>query len=182
MSAKPRIATVSLAGCFGCHMSLLDLDERILQLAEIVDFDRSPINDLKRFTGRCAIGLVEGGCCNEENVHVLEDFRRHCDVLVSLGDCAINGGIPAMRNHVPLRECLEEAYLKSPGVYNPGGIIPNDPEIPLLLHRVYPCHEVVKIDHFIPGCPPPADAIWSALVALLEGRPVEIAYAGLKYD
>lgn len=94
MSAKPRIATVSLAGCFGCHMSLLDLDERILQLAELVEFDRSPINDLKRFTGRCAIGLVEGGCCNEENVHVLEDFRRHCDVLVSLGDCAINGGFP----------------------------------------------------------------------------------------
>jgi ferredoxin len=75
---------------------------------------------LQGVQGRCAVGLVEGGCCNEENVHVLEDFRKHCDVLVSLGDCAINGGIPAMRNHVPLRECLEEAYLKSPGVYNPG--------------------------------------------------------------
>ena len=130
---KPRIATVSLAGCFGCHMSILDIDERILQLAELVEFDRSPINDYKEFTGRCAVGIVEGGCCNEENVRVLEDFRKHCDVLVSLGDCAINGGIPAMRNHMPLRECLEEAYLESPGVYNPGGIIPNDPEIPLLL-------------------------------------------------
>lgn len=182
MSAKPRIATVSLAGCFGCHMSLLDIDERILQLADVVEFDRSPINDLKAFTGRCAVGLVEGGCCNEENVHVLEQFRKHCDVLVSLGDCAINGGIPALRNHVPLRECLEEAYLRAPGVYNPGNVIPNDPEIPLLLHRVYPCHEVVKIDHFVPGCPPSADAIWDVLVALLNGRPVELAYASLKYD
>ena len=182
MSAKPRIATVSLAGCFGCHMSLLDIDERILALAELVDFDRSPINDYKAFQGRCDIGLIEGGCCNEDNVHVLEDFRKHCDVLVSLGDCAINGGIPALRNHVPLRECLEEAYLRSPGVYNPGGVIPNAPEIPLLLHRVYACHEVVKIDLVIPGCPPSADAIFTALLALVKHEPMVLAYADLKYD
>jgi NAD-reducing hydrogenase small subunit len=181
-AAKPRIATASLAGCFGCHMSILDIDERILELAEVVEFDRSPINDLKTFTGRCALGIIEGGCCNEENVHVLEEFRRNCDVLVGLGDCAINGGIPAMRNHVPLRECLEVAYLDGPGIHNPGGVIPNDPEIPLLLHRVYPCHEVVKIDYFIPGCPPPADAIWDALTALLAGRSPELPYQVLKYD
>ena len=179
---KPRIATTSLAGCFGCHMSLLDIDERILKLAELVEFDRSPINDYKSFTGRCAVGIIEGGCCNEENVHVLEDFRKHCDVLVALGDCALNGGIPAMRNHVPLRECLEVAYLQSPGVWNPSGIIPNDPEIPLLLNRVYSCHEVVKIDYFLPGCPPSADAIWDTLVALLTGQPVTLAYDRLKYD
>jgi NAD-reducing hydrogenase small subunit len=182
MPAKARIATVSLAGCFGCHMSVLDIDERILQLAELVEFDRSPINDFKEFTGRCAVGIVEGGCCNEENVHVLESFRKHCDALISLGDCAINGGVPALRNNIPLRECLEEAYLKSPGVYNPAGMIPNDPEIPLLLNRVYPCHEVVKIDYYIPGCPPPADAIWATLLALLQGQPVAPAYETLKYD
>ena len=182
MGAKPRIATVSLAGCFGCHMSVLDIDERILQLAELVEFDRSPINDFKEFQDRCAVGIVEGGCCNEENVEVLEQFRKHCDVLVSLGDCAINGGIPAMRNNIPLRECLEQAYLKCPGVYNPLNIIPNDKEIPLLLNRVYPCHEVVKIDLFIPGCPPSADAIWAHLTALLSGKPVEPDYKNLKYD
>jgi NAD-reducing hydrogenase small subunit len=181
-AVKPRIATVSLAGCFGCHMSLLDIDERILQLAEVVEFDRSPINDYKEFQGRCAVGLIEGGCCNEENVHVLEDFRRHCDALVAFGDCAINGGIPALRNHVPLEECLATAYLDSPGIWNPGGILPKDPEIPLLLRRVFPCHEVVKIDYFLPGCPPPADAIWEALVALLEGRAPDLPYQDLKYD
>jgi NAD-reducing hydrogenase small subunit len=182
MTAKPRIATVSLAGCFGCHMSILDIDERILQLAELVEFDRSPINDYKEFTGRCAVGIVEGGCCNEENVHVLEDFRKHCDILISLGDCAINGGVPALRNNIPLRECLEEAYLRSPGVYNPGAILPNDPEIPLLLNRVYPCQEVVRMDYVIPGCPPPADAIWEVLTSLLNGKTVQIAYDRLKYD
>ena len=181
-AVKPRVATTSLCGCFGCHMSLLDIDERILKLAELVEFDRSPINDYKEFSGRCAVGIVEGGCCNEENVHVLEDFRKHCDVLVSLGDCAINGGIPAMRNNLPVCECLEEAYLKSPGLWNPGAIIPNDPELPLLLNRVYPCHEVVKIDYFIPGCPPSADAIWDTVVALLTGQPVTLAYDRLKYD
>jgi len=113
---------------------------------------------------------------------VLEDFRKHCDVLISLGDCSINGGIPAMRNHIPLSECLDQAYLGSPGIWNPGGIIPNDPEIPLLLNRVYPCHEVVKIDYFIPGCPPPADAIWDTVVALLTRQPVALAYERLKYD
>ena len=82
MTAKPKIATISLAGCFGCHMSLLDIDERILKLIELVDFDKSPINDIKEFTGRCAVGIIEGGCCNEENVHVLQKFRaalRHVD-------------------------------------------------------------------------------------------------------
>lgn len=180
--AKPRVATVSLAGCFGCHMSLLDIDERILKLVERVDFDRSPIDDIKHISKRCAIGLIEGGCCNEENVHVLYEFRQNCDVLVSVGDCATMGGIPAMRNNIPLQECIDEAYRKGVTVYNPGQITPQDPEIPLLLDKVYPCHEVVKIDYFLPGCPPSADAIWAALNALLSGQPIELPYELLKYD
>lgn len=180
--AKPRIATASLAGCFGCHMSLLDIDERILTLAELVEFDRSPIDDLKEFSGRCAVGLIEGGCCNAENVRVLRDFRAHCDVLVSVGDCATMGGIPAMRNTVPLKECIAEAYLDGPTVYNPGGRLPNDPDIPLLLDKVYPCHEVVRMDYHLPGCPPSADTLWQAIQALLTGEVLELPYELLKYD
>ena len=180
--SKPRVATASLAGCFGCHMSVLDIDDRILKLIELVDFDKSPIDDIKEFSGRCAVGIIEGGCANEENVRVLRDFRAHCDVLISLGDCATMGGLPAMRNNIPLRECLEEAYLKGPSVHNPSGRIPSDAEIPLLLNRVVPCHEVVKIDYHLPGCPPSADTIWEALVALLTGKPVELGYSLVKYD
>ncbi len=180
--AKPKIATTSLAGCFGCHMSILDIDDRILQLIDLVDFDKSPIDDLKHFTGRCAIGLIEGGCCNQENVKVLQEFRKQCDVLVSLGDCAVMGGIPAMRNGIPLQECLDEAYRNGPTVHNPSGKIPNDPELPLLLDRVYPASEVVKIDYHLPGCPPPADAIWEALVALLGNKPIALPYELLNYD
>ena len=180
--AKPKVATTSLAGCFGCHMSILDIDDRILKLIELVEIDKSPINDIKEVTGRCAIGLIEGGCANEDNVRVLQEFRKHCDVLVSVGDCATMGGIPALRNTVPLRECLQEAYLNGPSVHNPGGTIPNDPELPLCLDKVYPCHEVVKIDYHLPGCPPSADTIWEALVALLSDKPVELPYELLKYD
>jgi NAD-reducing hydrogenase small subunit len=180
--SKPKVATTSLAGCFGCHMSLLDIDERILKLIELVDFDKSPIDDIKEFTGRCAIGLIEGGCANEDNVRVLQEFRRHCDILVAVGDCAIMGDIPAMRNNIPLKECLEEAYLNSPGTHNPEKIIPNDKELPLCLDRVYPCSEVVKIDYSLPGCPPNADMLWQALVALLTDKPVEFPYELIKYD
>ncbi|HRX84010.1 MAG TPA: NADP oxidoreductase [Phycisphaerae bacterium] len=180
--AKPKVATTSLAGCFGCHMSLLDIDDRILQLVDLVDFDKSPIDDKKHFDGPVDIGLIEGGCCNEENVRVLQDFRTHCTTLISVGDCATMGGIPAMRNGIPLAECYAEAYLNGPSVHNPSGEIPNDPELPLLLDKVYPCHEVVKVDYHIPGCPPPADALWQALVALLTGKPLALPYELIKYD
>jgi len=180
--AKPKVATASLAGCFGCHMSMLDIDDRILKLIELVDFDKSPVNDIKEFTGRCRIGLIEGGCCNEENVRVLREFRKHCDILVALGDCATMGGIPAMRNGIPLKECFQGAYLSGPTVYNPSRTVPNDPELPLILDRVYPCQEVVKIDCFLPGCPPPADTIWQALVALLTDKPLALPYELIKYD
>ena len=179
---KPRIATTSLAGCFGCHMSLLDIDERILQLVELVDFDKSPIDDFKAITQQCAVGLIEGGCCNEENVEVLRDFRKNCDLLVSIGDCATMGGIPALRNMVPLEECLAEAYLNGPTVYNPSGLLPDDDEVPMILNKVFPAHEVVKIDYYLPGCPPPADTLFAALVALLSDQPVELPYELIKYD
>jgi NAD-reducing hydrogenase small subunit len=179
---KPKVATTSLAGCFGCHMSVLDIDERILKLVELVQFDKSPVNDIKNFTGRCLVGLIEGGCANEENVRVLQSFRKNCDILISLGDCAIMGGIPAMRNTIPLQECLDEAYLNGPTVHNPSGRIPNDPEIPLLLDRVYTADEVVKIDYHLPGCPPTADTIWQALVALLSGKSLDLPYELIKYD
>jgi len=180
--SKPKVATTSLAGCFGCHMSLLDIDERILQLIDLVDFDKSPIDDIKEFTGQCAVGLIEGGCCNDENVHVLRNFRRHCDVLIAVGECAVMGGLPALRNTLPLKECLDEAYLNGPTVYNPGNVIPNDKELPLLLDKVYPIQSVVKVDYYLPGCPPSADTLWQALTALLNNKPLELPYELLKYD
>ena len=176
---KPKVATAAFCSCFGCHMSILDIDGRILTLAKLVDFDKSPIDDIKEL-GECAVGIVEGGIANTENLELLREFRRKCKYLVALGDCSIMGGVPAMRNTVPLRECFEEAYINCVSV--DGGIIPNDPELPTLLDRVYPVQAVVKIDFFIPGCPPPADTIWKALIALLTGKELDLPYELVKYD
>jgi NAD-reducing hydrogenase small subunit len=179
MANKIRVATTSLAGCFGCHMSFLDIDERMVQLAELVEFNRSPITDIKHCSP-CDIGLIEGGVCNAENVHVLREFRNNCKILVAVGACSINGGLPAMRNSVPLEACLREAYLDGIGVENP--MIPNDPELPLLLNKVHPIHEVVKIDYSLPGCPPSADVFWKFLTDLIAGREPGLDYDLVHYD
>ena len=179
MKTKIRIATTSLAGCFGCHMSLLDLDERLIPLAELIEFDRSPLTDIEHCTN-CDIGLIEGGVCNSENVHVLREFRKNCKILVAVGACAITGGLPAMRNFIPLEECLTEAYIDGIGVEN--AQIPNDPELPLLLDKVRPLHEVVKIDYFLPGCPPSADVFWAFLNDLIAGREPNLPYECVHYD
>jgi NAD-reducing hydrogenase small subunit len=179
MPEKLKVATASLAGCFGCHMSFLDIDERILDLVQLVDFDRTPITDIKKI-GPCDIGIIEGGVANAENVEVLREFRDHCKILVALGACAITGGIPAMRNQFTVEECLRESYVEGMGVENPG--VPNDPEIPLLLNKVHPIHEVVKVDYFLPGCPPSADAIWTFLTELVQGKPIAFPYNQIHYD
>jgi NAD-reducing hydrogenase small subunit len=179
VTARPVIATTSLAGCFGCHMSLLDMDELLAEIATQVRFDRSPLTDIK-ILGDCDVGLIEGGVCNAENVETLREFRARCRVLVAVGACAINGGIPALRNNIPLAECLGEAYLDGIGVDNPQ--IPSDPELPLLLSQVHPLHEIVPVDYFLPGCPPSAEAFWGLLTALLEGRAVRVGYPELRYD
>ena len=177
--AKVIISTASLAGCFGCHMSFLDIDERLFELIPQVQFDRSPLTDLKQ-CGPCDIGLIEGGVCNAENVEVLRAFRRQCKLLVAVGACAINGGLPAQRNHLSLAAILHETYHASPGLA--GGGVPSDPELPLPLDRVHPLHEVVKIDFFLPGCPPSAEVIWHFLSDLLAGREPLIESRELRYD
>lgn len=182
ITEKKIIATVSLAGCFGCHMSMLDIDTELLDVIELVSFDKSPLTDFKQFTTRCHIGLVEGGCCNSENVETLRKFREHCDILVALGECSVWGGLPSMRNSIPLSECLEEAYLNSVTNEPGGNIIPYHEDLPKILDRVYACNEIVKIDYYIPGCPPSANHIWKAVKNLLWGEEYSILYSEFKYD
>lgn len=181
MSERPlTVATVSLAGCFGCHMSLLDIDERLLQLAGRVRFERSPLTDIKQLVD-CDLGLVEGGVCNAENVHLLREFRARCRVLVAVGACALTGGLPAQRNHLPLERVMRDVYRQRPGLAADSQV-PSDPELPLPLARVHPIHEVVHVDLRLPGCPPDAEAFWALLTALLQGRPPDLPTALIRYD
>jgi len=179
---KKIIATVSLAGCFGCHMSMLDIDTELLDLIELISFDKSPLTDIKSFTNRCHLGIVEGGCCNSENVETLRKFRENCDILVALGECSVWGGLPTMRNSIPLSECLEEAYLNAVTNEPGNNIIPYHEDLPKILDRVYAPNEIVKIDYYIPGCPPDANHIWKAVKNLLWGEEYSILYSEFKYD
>ncbi len=177
---KLRLATVSLAGCFGCHMSFLDIDERLLELVEHIEFDRSPLTDIKH-VGHCDLGLIEGGLCNAENVEVLRPEVAQCKTLVAVGACAITGGLPAQRNAMSLPHILGEVYQQRDGLKT-GSAIPNDPELPLLLRHVRPLHEVVQIDYFLPGCPPSADSFWVFLTDLIAGRTPRLAAGPIRYD
>lgn len=176
MSRKLRMATCSLAGCFGCHMSLLDMDEALADLIEHIEFDRSPFTDVKHVDENGVdIGLVEGGLCNRENVEVLREFRQRCKVLVAVGACAMYGGVPALRNGILVSELIHEAYLGA-DLLNPQ--VPQDPELPPLLNKVLPVHEVVAVDYTLAGCPPPAAAFRELIEATLAQRtphlPIEL--------
>lgn len=179
---KKTIATVSLAGCFGCHMSMLDIDTDLLDVVELVSFNKSPLTDIKTFTQRCHLGLVEGGCCNDENVETLKKFREMCDILVVMGECAVWGGLPAMRNTIPLGECLEEAYLNSVTSEPGENTVPYHEDLPKILDRVYGCNEIVKVDYTIPGCPPSPNHIWKVVKSLLWGEDYSLLYSEFKYD
>jgi len=163
-------------------MSFLDIDERILDLAQKVEFTASPITDIKR-PPEVDIALIEGAVANEENIEVLKLFRERAKFLIALGDCAVFGNLPAMRNMFTLQECLEEAFLDTESTVN--GKIPTGPDLPKLLPKVLPITEIVKVDYCVPGCPPDAEAIWFVLTELLEGRvpaPTDIPYELFKYD
>lgn len=173
---KKRIASVWLCGCSGCHMSFLDLDEKLIDLASLADVVASPITDVKEIP-LCDIGLVEGSVANEENLHVLQTLRERATILVSLGDCAGFGCIPMLRNQFEPQEVLERGYVEVESTAL--GAVP-DEDLPRLLPKVQPIHEYVKVDAWIPGCPPSAEAIWKAVAGLL-GESVPVAVP-LSYD
>lgn len=163
---KLRMATVWLDGCSGCHMSFLDIDERILLVAEKADLVYSPLVDMKEFPENVDITLVEGAVSSEEDLEKIRHIRGRTRILVSLGDCAVTSNVPGMRNPFGVKAILHRAYHENVTVQ------PQTPDqvVPPLLPKSRPVHEFVPVDVFVPGCPPHADAIFFALTELLEGR------------
>jgi NAD-reducing hydrogenase small subunit len=168
---KKRLATVWLDGCSGCHMSFLDLDERLIELAEKVDLVYSPLVDIKEFPADVDIALIEGAVSSEEDLHKIQMIRKKTRTLVSLGDCSVTANVPGMRNPFGTKAVYDRAYTENVTL-NPG--TPTQ-VIPPLLPYARPVHEVVNVDVFIPGCPPSADTIYYALSELLEGRQPELS-------
>jgi NAD-reducing hydrogenase small subunit len=167
--AKPKMSSDWMAGCAGCHMSLLDIDERIITLAELADIRSTPITDLKEPDEKGVdVGILEGGINNTANEEVAHRMRKRSKILVALGDCAVFGGVPALRNFCGIQEALKRAYVEAESV-DESGKIPSDPELAKMT-KVRALHEVVPVDVFVPGCPPDPDVIYYVLSELAQGR------------
>jgi len=169
--SKKRLATVWLDGCSGCHMSFLDIDERLLTLAESADLVYSPLVDVKEFPEGVDVSLVEGAVSSEEDLRKIKMVRDRTNTLVSLGDCAVTANVPGMRNPFTTKEVYARAYLEN-ATLDPG--IPVQ-DLPRLLSQARPIHEIVPVDVFVPGCPPSADTIFYVVNELLAGRRPEVS-------
>ncbi len=169
--SKPTLATVWLDGCSGCHMSFLDMDERLVTLSEQCDLIYSPLVDFKEFPAQVDIALVEGSVSTDEDEHKIKYIRSRARILVALGDCAVTGNVPSMRNSIPVLELLTSVYKQESTLQQQ---IPTE-HLPVLLQRVRPIQEVVPVDVSVPGCPPSADTIYVVVSELLAGRTPDVA-------
>jgi len=179
---KVRLATVWFGGCSGCHMSFLDLDEFLIEILDKVEVVYSPVVDMKEYPENVDVCLIEGAICNEDNLELLHKIRQRTKVLVSFGDCAVTANVPAMRNQLGLgntESVLQHAYITNaqdnPGAPKEDGIVP------VLLERVMPVHEVVPVEYFLPGCPPPAARIKMLLSQMLSGVEPKLEGVNLKF-
>ena len=163
---QARLATVWLDGCSGCHMSVLDIDEAIIAIAKRIEVVYGPLVDAQEFPKAVDVVLIEGAISSQEDLEKVRLIRQRSKLVVALGDCAVTGNVPAMRNQIIPRKLLERIYIE--GVQETPGI-PNE-GVPALLRHAIPVHEVVKVDLHVPGCPPPAAAIAFVLGELLDGR------------
>jgi NAD-reducing hydrogenase small subunit len=172
MTDKVTVATVWLDGCSGCHMSFLDMDERLIELASKIQVVYSPLVDLKDYPDMVDVALVEGAISSNEDEHKIRKIRAHSKILIALGDCAVAANIPSMRNPFSVQDIMSRAYTEDLLVtLKPQ--IPTE-QVPALLPYVRPIHEVVKVDVFVQGCPPSADTIYTVITELLAGRQPDV--------
>lgn len=174
-ATKLRLATAWLGGCSGCHMSFLDLGERLVEIAAAVELVYGPLVDAKEFPQRVDVALIEGAVATVENLELLQQIRVRSRIVVSLGDCAVTGNVTSLRNFFTVDDLLTAVYHAGPGSAPHGAAALR--ELPALLPRVLPLHQVVAVDAFLPGCPPDPERIWTAMSALLRGEPVQLSAA-----
>ncbi len=171
--SKPRVATVWLDGCSGCHMSLVDLDERLLDIFERADLVYGPLVDVKEFPEDVDVCLVEGAVSSEDDLERIHVVRERTKTLIAFGDCAVTSNVPGMRNPIGVQPLLDRAYLENATL----NLMVPDLVVPKLLPTSQPVNRFVPVDIFLPGCPPHADLIYTLLDDLLSGRTPEVAGA-----
>lgn len=180
--AKIKVATDWLDACAGCHMSLLDIDEKIVELLKYVEFSSSPITDLKHPPeSGVDVGILTGAISNTHQVEAAKLMRERCKILIAMGDCGVFGGVCTMRNFFDKEDVLRRGYIETEST-DANGKVPRSDELGKLLDRVMGINEVVKVDVHLPGCPPPANAIWFVLTELLAGRIPVLTGEHLTYE
>ena len=170
---KVKVATVWLDGCSGCHMSFLDMDAAIISLGRKIDIVYGPLVDAQEFPEDVDVTLIEGAVSSQDDLNKVRKIRQRTQVLVSLGDCAVTGNVPAMRNNIPVSKLLQRVYVDGA---DESRLVPCD-GVPALLKQARPVREFVNVDHYLPGCPPSAKIILSLITNLLEGRKQETGQA-----
>lgn len=163
---KVKVATVWLDGCSGCHMSLLDMDAAIISLSRKIDLVYGPLVDAQEFPEDVDVTLVEGAVSSQEDLNRLQKIRQRTNILISMGDCAVTGNVPAMRNSIPVQQLLQRVYIH--GADEKKGV-PGD-HVPALLKQARPLREFVKVDICLPGCPPASKNIVGVITDLLDGK------------
>jgi len=179
---KITVASDWLDGCSGCHMSFLDMDEKLIELIKLgVELTATPITDLKEPSEEGVdIGILEGAVNTDHQVEVAKKMRERCKILIAIGDCAVFGGIVTMRNYFPIENLLKRGYVETESTVD--GKVPNSPEIGKHIHLAKSVNEIVKVDFYIPGCPPRSEAIYYTLKELIEGRRPILIGELLRYD
>jgi F420-non-reducing hydrogenase small subunit len=177
---KAKIGTMWLGGCSGCHLSIADIHEALLDVLGLADFEFSPVlMDVKYDeVPDLDVIIIEGGIRNEENRELAEMLREKAGLVIAYGTCAVYGGIPGLGNLSTKDELIEEAYINTPSTINPEGVLPSE-DVPHLESRVRPLAEAIDVDLALPGCPPRSDVVAEVVLALLKGEPIEIPTTNL---
>jgi F420-non-reducing hydrogenase small subunit len=171
MSKKITVATTWLQSCSGCHISLLDLHEELLDVLDLLDIQYSTIVDVKQIP-EVDLGIIEGAVCNDDNEEILLEFRKKSKKILALGTCACFGGIPGLRNLYGLDEILDRGYVSTESTVD--GRIPRGQEIPRLKEHVKSIGQVISVDYQLPGCPPIPSEIKRAILTIARGEELEV--------
>jgi len=183
--AKPKVAIYWCASCGGCEETVVDLNEDILKVVEAVDIVLWPVamdfkkKDIEALDdGEIAVSLINGSIRLEEQEEMVKLLRQKSGLVVAFGACAHLGGIPGLGNFCNKETIFDRAYKETPSVENPDGTVPQEKvtvavgelTLPAFWDTVKPLDQVIPVDYYLPGCPPPPDSVMNAVTAILSGN------------